>query len=564
MQQKQFKSVEQNNTSGENTISYIVLGLLFIYMWYLNWFMPLHRDDYEYSLIWGTTDKIMSFADVILSLSYHYFFWGGRMVAFFVLDNFLLLGKEWFNPLNAFLFVFLIVLIYWHAMREVTWRFNPYILVTIIAFIWLGLPHFGEVAIWMTGSCVYLLTAVLIFSMLLPYHFYLLKRNLLPDNFFSVIGMLLLGILSGWTVENTSATSCFIIFCTTWYCYKKKIHKRWMFSGLLGAIIGLALLVGAPGNYSRAAIVKTKFVFHVANLFAAGGELLLYILPIILFLVIVWRILLLDYIRSKGIACTTTAKSIFGKFSMISFSVIIIMLLSYINDGIVSKYLGWAFINNVAVPLKFATPKLQNQLFNTLSGLEEMVMYLLGICFLYNSIINKLGLTKKNLRPIAVKFKFREVIKAYPDSYYSLIFIGLAIFNHLVMIASPRFPARSCFGSVIFLVIGAVSLLTIPVVKNYLLGLNSKKYFMATLGIVVLPMMLATFLQYQIIHVENTARLHYAEHLSAQGAKDVVFEPINLKNKVLRHVYFVELNNHVSKYGFCIFYGFDYLTVKES
>lgn len=38
----------------------------------LNHWMPIHRDDYDYSMIWGTAQHIQSFGDVWQSLWNHY------------------------------------------------------------------------------------------------------------------------------------------------------------------------------------------------------------------------------------------------------------------------------------------------------------------------------------------------------------------------------------------------------------------------------------------------------------------------------------------------------------
>ena len=153
----------EKQTKG-NLIAWGMLAALFVYMLVLNILMPLHRDDYEYALIWGTFERIQAWPDVFQSLHNHYLTHGGRMVAFFVLDSFMVIGKEWFNPFNAFLYVMLVVLIYWHSQRKVSFAFNPYILGLIIVFSWLGLPHFALANIWMTGACVYLMTAVIILA----------------------------------------------------------------------------------------------------------------------------------------------------------------------------------------------------------------------------------------------------------------------------------------------------------------------------------------------------------------------------------------------------------------
>lgn len=71
----------------------VILAGVFLFMLALNHWMPLHRDDYEYSLVWGTSQHIDSFGDMCQSLWNHYLTHGGRMVTVFVLDFFLWAGK---------------------------------------------------------------------------------------------------------------------------------------------------------------------------------------------------------------------------------------------------------------------------------------------------------------------------------------------------------------------------------------------------------------------------------------------------------------------------------------
>ena len=155
---------ENKAYSRSDFLSWGMLALLFVYMLSLNFLMPLHRDDYWYSLIWGTMDKLAVWPDVFQSMYAHYLTHGGRMTAYVVLSSFLLAGKFWFNLFNSFMYVALIVLMYWHSQRQLTWRFQPHVLLLLITFTWLGLPHFAEVTIWMAGSCTYLFTAVLILA----------------------------------------------------------------------------------------------------------------------------------------------------------------------------------------------------------------------------------------------------------------------------------------------------------------------------------------------------------------------------------------------------------------
>ncbi|MBQ9487601.1 MAG: hypothetical protein IJU91_07370, partial [Selenomonadaceae bacterium] len=127
-----------------NLLSVLILVIIFAVMFELNNLMPLHRDDYDYSMIWQTTQHINSISDVLESTWRHYLLHGGRMFTVFCLNFFLWLGKFPFDVANALLFTALVVLIYFHARREIKLD-EPIILAVTGLLTWLSLPHFGEV-----------------------------------------------------------------------------------------------------------------------------------------------------------------------------------------------------------------------------------------------------------------------------------------------------------------------------------------------------------------------------------------------------------------------------------
>lgn len=553
--------------STHDLISLAILIIVFSYMLVLNILMPMHRDDYGYALIWGTLDKIASWPDVFQSLYNHYIDHGGRMVAYFVLDSFLFLGKQWYNPFNSFLFVGLIILIYWHSQRKITLHFDPYVILCIILFTWLGLPHFAEVNLWMAGATGYLFTSVLILTFLLPYHFAFLNKNILEDNFFAVIVMFLGGIIAGWTIENTSATMSFIITCSILYFYKKNAVQKWMLSGLAGAITGLAFLVLAPGNYVRYAGTKKAIIYHFTNLIAAGVETLFYLLPVVLFLIFIWRILLVNFAKNNAIILQKPqgTNNQLTLPSILKLSFIAFMLVSYTNDNFFSNWLGNLLYNNVAIPLGIANPHLKEQLFNVMSGFEEMVIYLLIIAQLFSYIFKKTHLSQTEIKYISNSVSIKQMMISYPALYYATAWIAIAVLNHFVMVASPTFPARAAYGSVVFLIIGAVSVFTIPEVYDYLLNNAARKKFLVICSVTILiPMAIAVLNQYNIIFHEDKQRMSYIEELASQGIKNIEVEPISSKNRVLRHVYFVDFDNKVSKSHVCDYYRLENVTLKKS
>lgn len=543
-------------------VSWGILGVLFFYMFSLNFLMPLHRDDYEYSLVWGTFQKLTSMSDVFHSLYLHYFTHGGRMVDFFVLDSFLLWGKEWFNPFNAFLFVALIVLIYWHSQQKITLRFNPCILSLIIAFCWFGLPDFALVNIWMTGACVYLLTSVLIFSFLLPYHFNFLGKPLFRDGVLASIGMFLAGIIASWTVENTAATMNLIVVLLVAYAYKKSQLKKWMVTGCVGSIIGFLFLVLAPGNYVRYAEQKTPFIRHILNQFGGGFELFLGLLPAILFFVLAYRILLVAYKkRTRRDIVNKEGSDSFIWSSASRIGLIVLMLFSKFNMSFFSLWVSRLLYNDVVLQFRQADEHLKEQMFTALSGLEEVLIYLLILVQLTKYISRKWKLRKSDLQKVEGKGAFKTFLSLHPVCRSIAALVALTIINNLAMMAAPSFPGRAAFGSAVFFIIAVMSFFAIPKVQSFLLSDANKKSLFIGVALTVIPMAMAVLYQHKVLYEENSLRIAQVEALSAQGVEKVELEPVSLKNEILRHVYFVELNNSVSKYGFCRYYKFKELHV---
>ncbi len=526
----------------------------------INFSVPLHRDDYEYALIWGTYGKILNWSDIYQSLQLHYQMHGGRMVAFAVLETFLLLGKEWFNPFNAFLFVALIILIYWHSQRTLTFRFNPYILSLITLFCWLCFPQFGSVVFWMTGACVYLLTAVLIFAFLLPYHLAFWQKSPLPDNWLLAFLMFPIGVIAGWTVENTALTMLFTLAFFLWNAYRKKHLEKWMCSGFAGAILGIALLTGAPGNFVRYKEQSAKPFVHLTNIIAASGEMLLYLLPLLLFGLLLWRTLRKEY--SSFPLPQAPNVSAFDRSDWINWLIALLILLSYNNGKFLSTGLWQFLIQFIAVPLGIATTHLKLQLANTLSGLEEMVLYLLVITQLYRQAARGMRLRKSDLKESA-SLHWRNLITRYPAAGGAAAALILAAVNNIVMVGSPRFPGRATFGSVVFCIIGVMTLLSIPEIKERFIGRQAKIRNALTISILLLslPLTLLVFQNYKQLGQIDSERIRYLQQMVSQGHKQIEIRALPELNRALRHIYYVDWDNSVSKYGLCRYYNLQDITL---
>lgn len=533
--------------------SFAILAFVFLFMLLMNHWMPIHRDDYDYSLIWGTAQHVGSFSDVIHSMVNHYMLHGGRMVTVFGLDLFLWLGKVWFDLANAAIFTGLVTLLYFHAIREVRFGKEPGLLALTAFLLWLCLPHFGEVAVWKSGSTVYLWSGICAALFLLPYNLFLAGR--LHWGHGMAVPMVLLGVLAGWSVENLAVTVVAVTFLISFYAYKKGTLTAWMPAGMVGAFLGFVGILAAPGNYVRYGEQSggKGILIHIGNQFAGNGEMALYLLPVILLLLIVWRVLKMELLRQKGIALYK-GKASFSIGQGLVLAFIAVLMASYFTGGWLAGAIRDFLIQAVLVPLHQTRPKTIELFTNVMNGFEEMVIYLLGIFFLYSLVKQALGIDKEAIRTVNREVKAKDVWRAFPSVRYAGALFALAFFNNFVMIAAPTFPVRATFSSVCMILVGTLALLREPDVQEILAKGRAAKILRGGALLAGLFTAMAALTISYTLTAENDKRIDYIASRASSG--DVItLPPIQLKNRALRHVFFVDFDNGVTKGGLCKYYG---------
>ena len=534
---------------------------VFCFMLLLNWLMPLHRDDYDYALVWETTKHLASMDDIFLSLYRHYLMHGGRMVAFFTQESFLIHDKIWFDFANALVFLGLILLLIWHSMRRVTLCFNSWKVLAAFLLVWLAIPHFGEVAVWMCGSVVYLWTGFWGFLFLLPYNLYFAGQFHKKGIITGVI-LFLMGLLAGWSVENMSVTFNGIAFLSILYCLKTHQLKGWMVSGFLGSALGFLLLLAAPGNYVRYGEQSggKGILIHIGNQFAGNGEMLLYVLPVILLLLLVWRGLKISLLEKQGEMVERQPLS-FGLGQGVLLAFLAVVLVSYFSGGWLAEGLRDFLVAHVLTPLHVTRPKTIAQFGNVMAGFEEMVLYLGGICIVYSLAKRAMGLSGKAIKVLNQKVSARQVWAAYPAVQYAGVLFVLAFFNNFVMIAAPTFPVRATFSSVCLILVGTLAVLDMPEVREMMKSPMGRVLRLGGGAIGLFLAVSAVIVSYTMTQ-EQAVRIAYIE--SKAGSQEVVeLPPIAMKNRAMRHVFFVDFGNGVTKGGLCHYYGIKDIRIVE-
>ena len=525
----------------------LTAAAIFAFMLALNHWMPLHRDDYDYLMVWKTGVPIASLSDVLSSGVQHYLLHGGRTVTVFCLQLFLWLGKTAFDIANALMFLALVVLVTMHARRSLTFWHAPGLLATAGLLLWLALPHFGEVAVWKSGSTVYLWSAVPAFLFLLPYNLTLktLGDRQRARHAWAILPMFLLGVLAGWSIENLAVTVTLLALGCTLYARRHGAFAPWMLTGAVGALAGLIGLIVAPGNYVRydEQGADKDILAHIGNQFAGQGEMVLYCLPVLLLILTAWRL----YRRIEAHTDTAPAKRA-GVGTILLAAALALLVLSYVTGGWVAGTIRDAIISGVLTPLGQTKPKTIHLFTNLMNGFEEMAIYWLAILLFYARIKQQLGLTSTAIRTAAECVPARTVLRAHPAMRYAAFLMGLGICNNLVMLAAPTFPGRAAFSSAAMFVTALCALLNSPALRLMVPAAARRTICTAALLLFLYTGTAALFITHAI-HTADAQRITEMKHAAQRGIVQVRFPPIEATNRVLRHVYYEDWDNDVTRDG---------------
>lgn len=344
-------------------------------MFALNLLTPMFADDYNYSFMWDKSKRIETIVDILHSQYMHYMEWGGRTVAHSI-GQFLLMSNEYIQAfLNALVFILLIYLIYWHSQGErLNFRSNHFILLLITLFCWTSLPNFGETNIWLIGSVNYLWTTVIILAFLLPYRLKLFSTFTLKENNFNRFRIFLLGIIAGWTNENTALSVIVLISIFIIYSYKEKCIESWMIFGFIGLIIGYAILIFAPGNIERSSLIKRPedysfILYHVKVPLVVTIEIMKF-QALVWIMLVVFLAIILNYCYMKQY---NIKKFYNNNFRQLNFAITLI---------------GVSILNNL---IMFAPPS-----FPLRAGFGSSVFLIIGVLSMFNiKVIKKINWEKK-------------------------------------------------------------------------------------------------------------------------------------------------------------------------
>lgn len=156
------KKIDKKNISTKIIIG-IILIISFICMLKMNLDTHIYHDEFVYSSIYGTKEKIQNITDIFKSAINLYTMHNGRIITHIVLMAFLQFNNIVRAIVNSAFFAILIFELIKFPSKKDSGLKIP-IAILLFPMLWCTIPAFGDTVVWIAGSVNYLWTAVALLS----------------------------------------------------------------------------------------------------------------------------------------------------------------------------------------------------------------------------------------------------------------------------------------------------------------------------------------------------------------------------------------------------------------
>lgn len=234
-------------------------------VYFKNRVLHKYADDYPYSFVWEGDEngnlaygdhkyqRVRTAGDLLKSQASHYMTWDGRSIAETLVQLFLMSDdKKPYDRANTAVLMSQLMLIAALGKGRTSGpnRMTPAKAFLLAAGFYVSAPHLIATCFWLTGSMNYMWMGLLQSMYILPYSMHYFDR---------IKGMprglaFILGLLGGWSTETGSGGAMMFTGMATMYAMRHHRYAPWMGWGLAGCVLGMMLLLLAPGNRKKFAI----------------------------------------------------------------------------------------------------------------------------------------------------------------------------------------------------------------------------------------------------------------------------------------------------------------------
>ena len=262
-------------------IMIVIYSVLFTVFFLMTCLTPMLADDYSYSFSYADGKRIENLGDVFRSLCAHRQTMNGRMFSHGLAMVFLLLPKTLFNLANAANAV-LLVFLFQKYVEDGNCGRTIVLLLCSFLLIWVFMPVFGQVFLWLDGSLNYSWALTVEMAFVYPFYCeYTGKSSIFVRRRWLRILFVIFAFTAGGYSENASCAAILAAICFGIPVLKRKKLPHWLIAALISACLGFLFLMTAPAERGRAAqtdllgIAKNvQRVFENGELIS-GGEVML-------------------------------------------------------------------------------------------------------------------------------------------------------------------------------------------------------------------------------------------------------------------------------------------------
>jgi len=237
---------------------------IFLLMLVLNFLTPLVSDDYAYCFSFVDWERIESVGEIFPSMKMHREYANGRVVAHFFAQLFLLMPKSVFNVVNA-----LCTTAIFFLMLSICGFDKPgkslFLLLSAFMLIWYFTPDYGQVFLWLDGSCNYSWAIFFSLVFLYPYFRLYTKAEAFPKSW-AAIAFLVVSPLAGAYSESASCAMLFMAFC--FLVLSRIRHKKTPLILVIGFVLacaGFLYMMTSPIEASAKAVFSPGQVLFNFN-----------------------------------------------------------------------------------------------------------------------------------------------------------------------------------------------------------------------------------------------------------------------------------------------------------
>ena len=337
----------------------VIYIFVFLAVFVLTCLTPMLADDFSYSFSFSNGERIRNLGDVFSSLKAHRIKMNGRMISHGLTMLFLLMPKMVFNvanAMNATLLLFLITRFLKQTNEyEATWRDLTFTILSAL-LLWVFMPVFGQVFLWMDGSLNYTWAMTAILAFLLPFYREYTMGEEKQHKRISVILFYLLSFVAGAFSENASYAGIFMAFCFLTFIYnKRKTVPLYLIVAFVFSCFGFLYMMTAPAESGRAA--QSDLIGIAKNIQRSVEAPQKTLLPLYCLFAVLMTVAIIKKQNKKTIA----AAAIFFVGSMVSVAVFIFAV-----------YFPWRSLCATTVFLILADLTLLGEL--KLNGQEKLII----------------------------------------------------------------------------------------------------------------------------------------------------------------------------------------------